>query len=155
MTTLTLTKPYADYPVSQFGDSVGNIFVKTVVVDAPSYQNGTGFASGDVLEAITVPAGTLVIGAHWKVQVAEGSSLTCDIGDGGSATKYASNVNLNSTSTEGYILNVTADSSFYATADTIDIHMDGAATHFRLQVDVIMVPFNPRTFNIPAFSSRV
>ena len=88
----------------------------------------TPYSASDVLQVFAIPAETLVLGVYYKCLTAEGATGTVDIGDDGSATRFGSNVNLNSTSTNSWSAltegapNVLGN--LYTAANTIDLTLD-------------------------------
>lgn len=92
----------------------------------------------DVLQVLSIPAGTLVTHVHLKVLTASGGTLTAGVGDGTNPSGFITAANLNSTATdavsaltltEGTPNTVTGYSAgkFYAAADTIDITLSNNA----------------------------
>lgn len=106
----------------------------SAVIDASKINDGNGLASGDVVEAIAVPAGTMVMAVHTAVRTAEGATCTYGVGDGASATRYHATMDANSDSTDANV----APDYYYADQDTIDVTLDNAASSAVIQVDVVM-----------------
>jgi len=77
----------------------------------------------DTLQLFSVPAGTLVLSVAVQVTTAEGAVATIDIGDAASATRFLSNVNLNSVA---YTSTVTP--FFYAAETPILMTIDSNST---------------------------
>jgi len=75
-----------------------------------------------------------VLDVHTKVLEVEGSTLTYDIGDGSSATRWHSNIDGNSTTDAN-----STTQQYYASDDTIDVTVDNAASTARIQVDAVML----------------
>lgn len=102
---------------------------------ATDLNDGTAFTTNDVIEALEVPANTLVMGVHCKVHKAEGAACTIDVGDAGDADGFLNDVNINSTSTSvftGHALGYGTDHGIghlYTAADTIDITCNSAGTN--------------------------
>ena len=116
-------------------DSHNVIYRVSRVLDCAKANGGSGLSSADVAKLVNVPAGSRVLNVHTTVLEAEGSTLTYDVGDGDSATRYHSNLDGNSTSTDAN----DATDNYYASDDTIDVTVDNAASTARIQVDVVMM----------------
>lgn len=88
----------------------------------------TGVATGDVLQAIYVPAGTYVRNVFVKVDTPTGLTSTATVGHGGAASSWDAEVDLNATAdtitfgingTDTFVLN--DGGKYYSAADTIDL----------------------------------
>lgn len=100
-----------------------------------SLNGGTDFGIGDVMKAFSIPANTLILGAHCKVDKAEGAACTIDVGiTGDDSDGFLNDVNLNSTSTSvftGHTLGYGTDfmmGKLVTTADTVDILFNSASS---------------------------
>lgn len=99
-----------------------------------SLNSGTAFPTSTVLNLFYVPASTLILSVNCIVHVAQGASLTMNVGiTGDSATGFLSSVNLNSTSTNvitGHTSPYGTDymlGKYVTTATTIDGVFTGTA----------------------------
>lgn len=86
-----------------------------------------GVATGDVLEAIKVKAGTLVLNVCTKIVTPSDKVTTANVGDGAAAAGFDAAINLAAaadTRTKGTAAvdaYVTDDGKLYSAADTIDL----------------------------------
>lgn len=97
----------------------------------------TALTSGDIIEAIPLPAKTLVLRVGLDVTTAEGGTLTIDVGDGSDTDGYLDGVNANTVAsycsalalTEGAPNTITGYSNgkYYSAADTVDVLIVNAA----------------------------
>lgn len=94
----------------------------------------TSAASADVIEALSVPASTLVLAVGYDITTAE-TAGTFDIGDAGSATRFQNNAD--ATATGNKLSSGTA--YLYAVADTIDLTLDAAYDEMVIRVWAIVV----------------
>lgn len=133
MTTINLAKKPALQPHLLTGK-----IAETVMVDF-SVNNA---ASSDVVQVYNVPAGMVVTLVRVLVVVAEGGTLTFDVGDGDDPNGYDDAVNGNATAgtmtigvtgTDAYL---TANGKRYTAADTIDLTLDNAADAAKIAVTV-------------------
>lgn len=91
----------------------------------------TAAAQNDTIEALNIPAGTLIQGVMWEVEGVEGAARNFAIGDGDNTAGYVASTSANSTArgwsalalTEGTPNTVTGFGAgkYYDAADTIDI----------------------------------
>lgn len=102
----------------------------------------TALTSADVIEAIPLPAKSLVMAVGLDVTTAEGGTLTIDVGDGTDIDGYLDGVNANTVASyqSGNNLTVTAGTpnavagtpyayalgKYYSAADTIDVVVNNA-----------------------------
>ena len=112
---------------------------------------GTVAEANDVFQLLNIPANTHVFCAGIIPLVADGATLTADLGDGSNADGWVDGANLNSTTA---IMTVKDDAygpdnmpgKFYAAADTIDLKIItiGAQTshlsEFVVWVDMVQIP---------------
>lgn len=110
-------------------------------------------SSSDVVQALAIPANTLVLRVCVQCVTAEGSTLTVGVGDGNNATGYLSSVNCNSTSTNsisslalttGTPNTVTGytGGEYYTASDTIDLTFNNAASNAVIRVMAIVADLN-------------
>lgn len=104
------------------------------IAAARTAAGATALASGDVLQAIPLPAKTLVLHVGVDVTTAGTSGLTLDVGDGADADGYLDGVagdaagsfaSIHTLST-GATVGLTAG-KYYTAADTIDLVLVGQA----------------------------
>lgn len=101
-------------------------YLAEVVIDWAEVlvAKGTALADNDVVEAITVPAGHVILGVGAQVMVAaNGTTLTCDIGvTGVDVDEWVDGIDAKATAgTYWTPLAVTPDQTMISTADTIDV----------------------------------
>ena len=103
-------------------------------------KKGSNLAATDVIQAITVKAGEMVIGCSAKIITACSAAMTATIGDGDDADGYVTSVSLNGTagtvtSTTGALLQSGASTyaitqgKVYSADDTIDLVLGGTAAN--------------------------
>lgn len=103
-------------------------------------KKGSNLAAADVIKAITVKAGEMVIGCSAKIITACSAAMTATIGDGDDPDGYVTSVSLNGTagtvtSTTGALLqSVTSpyaitQGKVYSAEDTIDLVLGGTAAN--------------------------
>lgn len=112
--------------------------VKTIDLAAivANDNGGTALTTGDIIQAIEIPANTIVLGVHCRVKTAEGAACTADVGvTGVSANGFLNDVNLNSTSTSvmtGHTDPFGTDfmlGKLFTSADTIDVLCNSAGSN--------------------------
>jgi len=110
-------------------------------------------ASGDVVQALSIPAHTLVRGVYWRTLTAEGATCAASIGDGADPDGFAAGINLNTDTTEGFSSLALAEGTpntvagytagkLYPAADTIDLVMGNAATAAKIMIKAVCVDFS-------------
>lgn len=84
---------------------------------------GSALAASDVIEAINIPAGTVVLGAGAQIMVAgDSTTLTLHVGTGADADEWVASLDGKATAgTYGTDLDASPSWNTYATADTIDV----------------------------------
>ena len=103
-------------------------------------KKGSNLAATDVIQAITVKAGEMVIGCSAKIITACSAAMTATIGDGDDPDGYVTSVSLNGTagtvtSTTGALLQsgttpfAITQGKVYSAADTIDLVLGGTAAN--------------------------
>lgn len=107
------------------------------IAAARSAAGATALTSGDVLEALPLPAKSLVLAVGLDVTTAEGGTLTVDVGDGTTADGYLDGVNANTVASYASALALAEGTpntivgygagKYYAAADTIDVKLVNAA----------------------------
>lgn len=103
-------------------------------------KKGSNLAATDVIKAITVKAGEMVIGCSAKIITACSAAMTATIGDGDDPDGYVTSVSLNGTagtvtSTTGALLQsgtspyAITQGKVYSAEDTIDLVLGGTAAN--------------------------
>ena len=103
-------------------------------------KKGSNLAATDVIKAVTVKAGEMVIGCSAKIITACSAAMTATIGDGDDADGYVTSVSLNGTagtvtSTTGALLQsgttpfAITQGKVYSAEDTIDLVLGGTAAN--------------------------
>lgn len=143
MATITdwATVAQASIPV----DSLNNVFVLKNRIDFSEVNT----AASDVVQALTIPANTMVIDVMTRLITAEGGTLTATVGDGGSAAGWDGSVDLNTTagtvtqSVEGTDARKASNATgyVYTSADTIDLTMSANAADTAV-IDVMALCVN-------------
>lgn len=105
------------------------------ITAARSAAGATALAAGDVLEAIPVPAKTLVMAVGVDVTTAGTASLTLDVGDGSDADGYHDGIAADAVGSfctalalaEGTPNTIVGYSNgkYYSAADTLDVKLVG------------------------------
>ena len=108
--------------------------------------SATGVSSADVVQALKIPANSLVTEVSVTVRTAEGGTCTATVGDGAGASSWDAATNLNATAdtvtssvkgTDAY-----AVGKFYSSADTIDLTMNNAAATAVINVAATYMVFD-------------
>lgn len=86
--------------------------------------SATSVASNDTVQVLDIPAGTVVLGVVVDIETATASATTIDAGDNAGAALYVSNKS--STNLVETAAAATTVAKYYVSADTIDLHFDGA-----------------------------
>lgn len=102
--------------------------VKKLTNDVVTVQNRLNFSTtnasaADVIEAVKVPKGAMVLRVATYVSTAEGAAATADVGDGTDPNGYNDACDLNATGMETSITSTDAynEGKLYAVDDTIDL----------------------------------
>jgi hypothetical protein len=121
----------------------------------------TAAAQNDVVEALAIPAGTLIQGVQWEVVGAEGASRNFAIGDGSDTDGYVTTTTANTLATgcsalagvvaggagdpanDPLIVTGYSGGKYYSAADTIDILAvtSGGLTTAKIRVKAFGVAF--------------
>ena len=83
-------------------------------------------AANDIVQAIDVPAESIVINAGLEVLTASPSGVTLDLGDAGDVDKYVDGHDSTATGFAANVINASNVGHVYGSADTIDIKVLGA-----------------------------
>lgn len=107
------------------------------IAAARSAAGATALTSGDVLEALPLPAKSLVMAVGLDVTTAEGGTLTIDVGDGSDTDGYLDGVDANTVASYASALALAEGTpntvvgygagKYYSAADTIDVKLVNAA----------------------------
>jgi len=96
-------------------------------------------AANDIVQAIDVPAETMVLNAGLEVLTASPSGVTLDLGDAGDVDKYVDGHDSTSTGFAANVVNASNVGHVYGSADTIDIKVLGAQdTSAKVRVFAVM-----------------
>lgn len=114
--------PYEPAPVTRF--QVRLDFAK--IVAARAAAGAAALVATDVIEAMPLPAGSVVVAAGLQVITAEtvNTTSTFGFGYGGAASAYAATAASNAT---GFTATNLVNPTVFATADTLDIIINTAA----------------------------
>lgn len=102
----------------------------------------TNAVSGDFIQLVTVPAGSLVSKVAVQVVTAEGGAATGVIGDGSDDNGWITSLDLNATGvtfspvTSAGAAYVLAGGKFYDVEDTIDLHLSSAVDAAKIKTVV-------------------
>jgi hypothetical protein len=105
------------------------------ITAARAAAGATALASGDVLEAIPLPAKALVLHVGVDVTTAGTADLDLDVGDGVDADGYIDGMNADAVGSTASVATVAGDpgalvglsaGKYYSAADTIDVTLVGA-----------------------------
>ena len=94
-------------------------------------------AADDIWQAMTVPAGSIVVAVGAVILTAEGGTLTIDVGDGDDVDGYLDGSNGNSAGASYSSINGTTGYSggrYYSAEDTIDVKAINAADAAKIVV---------------------
>ena len=83
-------------------------------------------AANDIVQAIDIPAESIVLNAGLEVLTASPSSVTLDLGDAGDVDKYVDAYDSTSTGYAAAVIDASNVGHVYGSADTIDINVLGA-----------------------------
>lgn len=107
------------------------------IATARAAAGAAAVASGDVIEAIPLPAKSFVLAVGYDVTTAEGASATIDLGDGSDTDGYLNDVSLNSVASGAMALALAeaapntvagySNGKYYSAADTIDVLINSAS----------------------------
>jgi hypothetical protein len=101
---------------------------KAYVIKKQLDFSDTNVLAADVVQALQIPAGTMVLNVYVEVVTAEGGTCTATVGDGAGASSWDASTDLNATAgtvtagisgTDAYALT----GKVYTAEDTIDLTM--------------------------------
>ena len=138
MATFTITGGGA----TGYGANGPNVKVANVVIDLTD-SDFSALAATDVIEAIEVPAGTIVLSAGYEILTAGTGTGTLSLGDGGDVDRYVTAVVQTGA---GQKTPLTANvPHMYTSADTIDLTSATAVCNSKVRVWAIMADCNGTT----------
>jgi|TARA_R100001530_G_scaffold38607_1_gene29845 hypothetical protein len=95
-------------------------------------------SSGDVIQALNIPAETMILNAGLEVLTAASSSVTFDLGDADDPDRYVDG-DTNATGHAAPVAHASNSGHVYGSADTLDVTTGGAAdTAGKIRVYAIM-----------------
>ena len=128
----------ATYAVTDNGVAVATgakPYLQEVVLDFST----TNLATGEDIDALQIPANTLVLCVGLELVTASGNAGTLDVGDGDAADTWVTD--LDADGAVG-IQETGSSAKYYAAADTIDVKAITAAMDGKVRVFAVMVPMN-------------
>ena len=133
MATFTITGGGA----TGYGANGPNVKVANVVIDLTELS---GLAATDTIEAIEVPAGTIVLSAGYEIITVGTGSGTLSLGDGGDVDRYVTAVAQTAAGQKAAL--ATNVPHLYTAADTIDLKSATAVCNSKVRVWAIMADCN-------------
>lgn len=141
MATVTIT-PAAGSSNNPDKQAITPLMLRSRRIDfAEAYaKKGSNLAASDVIEALTINAGELVVGCIAQVITAAGAAMTATVGDATDPDGFITSVTLNGTAgtvttTPGaYFQSGTTpfavtQGKYYSAADTLDLVLGGTASN--------------------------
>lgn len=116
-------------------------------IDASKHNDGAGFAAGDTLDCLKVPAGAVVYGVNYEIVSGEDlATCTVDVGDSDNASGYLSNQVSNSSATTNAVSLTYGGTAgkFYASGKKLRVTFDHATDKLRAHVRAVVMPFENR-----------
>ena len=83
-------------------------------------------AANDIVQALDIPAESMVINAGLEVLTVSPSGVTLDLGDGGDVDRFVDGHDSTATGFAANVINASNIGHVYGSADTIDIKVIGA-----------------------------
>lgn len=133
MATFTITGGGA----TGYGANGPNVKVANVVIDLTELS---GLASTDTIEAIEVPAGTIVLSAGYEIITAGTGTGTLSLGDASDVDRYVAAVVQTAAGQKAAL--ATNVPHLYTAADTIDLKSATAVCNSKVRVWAIMADCN-------------
>ena len=133
MATFTITGGGA----TGYGANGPNVKVANVVIDLTELS---GLAATDTIEAIEVPAGTIVLSAGYEIITVGTGTGTLSLGDGGDVDRYVTAVVQTAAGQKAAL--ATNVPHLYTSADTIDLKSATAVCNSKVRVWAIMADCN-------------
>ena len=128
----------ATYAVTDNGVAVATgakPYLQEVVLDFST----TNLATGEDIDALQIPANTLVLCVGLELVTASSNAGTLDVGDGTAADTWVTD--LDADGAVG-IQETGSAAKFYLAADTIDVKAITAAMDGKVRLFVVIVPIN-------------
>ena len=122
-----------------YGANGPNVKVASVVIDLTD-SDFSALAATDVIEAIEVPAGTIVLSAGYEILTVGTGSGTLSLGDGGDVDRYVAAVAQTAAGQKTAL--ATNVPHLYTAADTIDLTSATAVCNSKVLVWAIMADCN-------------
>jgi len=122
-----------------YGANGPNVKVANVVIDLTD-DDFSALAATDTIEAIEVPAGTIVLSAGYEIITAGTGTGTLSLGDGGSVARYVAAVVQTAAGQKAAL--ATNVPHLYTAADTIDLKSAVAVCNSKVRVWAIMADCN-------------
>lgn len=119
--------------------AMGHSHLMVARMDAAEANDGNGLSADDSVQVINLPANHMVLGVRAAVIEAEGDTLTFDVGDSGSDTRWHDGLDGNDESTEAIDDTITSGTS----DDDIRITVKDAASNAVIEVTALVVNMNP------------
>ena len=138
MATFTITGGGA----TGYGANGPNVKVANVVIDLTD-DDFSALAATDTIEAIEVPAGTIVLSAGYEIITVGTGSGTLSLGDGGDVDRYVAAVVQTAAGQKAAL--ATNVPHLYTAADTIDLRSATAVCNSIVRVWAIMADCNGTT----------
>lgn len=117
---------------------VNPVRVLTGIVDftkkLSSSATSAGGVASDTVKVIQIPANTAVLAVRTHVVTAEGATCTIGVGDSGSATRYGSALNINTTTN-----NLSTTANLYSSADDLTITLGHTTANAVVRFEVFLV----------------
>ena len=139
MATYNVTGPggTAGHP-SKLSAGIRTPYLVENTIDVSAVNGDSGAAQNDILQAIDVPAETLVMNVGLEVLTALSSSVTLDVGDGDTGDIYVDG-DTNATGYAAQHNDVANVGKTYGSADTIDVKvLDAASSAGKIRVWAVM-----------------
>ena len=122
-----------------YGANGPNVKVASVVIDLTD-DDFSALAATDTIEAIEVPAGTIVLSAGYEILTVGTGSGTLSLGDGGDVDRYVTAVAQTAAGQKAAL--ATNVPHLYTAADTIDLKSATAVVNSKVLVWAIMADCN-------------
>ena len=122
-----------------YGANGPNVKVASVVIDLTD-DDFSALAATDTIEAIEVPAGTVVLAAGYEILTVGTGSGTLSLGDGGDVDRYVTAVVQTAAGQKTAL--ATLVPHIYTSADTIDLKSATAVCNSKVRVWAIMSDCN-------------
>ena len=125
-----------------YGANGPNVKVASVVIDLTD-DDFSALAATDTIEAIEVPAGTIVLSAGYEIITAGTGTGTLSLGDGSDVDRYVTAIVQTAAGQKAAL--ATNVPHLYTAADTIDLKSATAVCNSKVRVWAIMADCNGTT----------